>query len=208
LYFPFQIRRDEIRATQGYLAKMPRDVLALWPKTLSEIESNFDDTASTIAPPLARPQMLGTAYRDGDELASTRARVPFSVDPNLVDRGTRGHARTQNALAAWVRSIGAEPLSPNGEPQYDVAWATPEAFYIAEVKSITDRNEERQMRLGLGQVLRYAHLLRESSAAVVPVLMVEREPSDHSWHELCASLGVRLLWPSALNADAPRPRAD
>jgi hypothetical protein len=45
------------------------------------------------------------------------------------------------------------------EPQYDLAWLAGDTLYVAEVKSLTAANEERQLRLGLGQVLRYTHLL-------------------------------------------------
>jgi hypothetical protein len=86
--------------------------------------------------------------------------------------------------------------SPVGqEPQYDLSWETPDAIMVAEVKSLTARNEERQLRLGLGQVLRYRHLLSAAGTNVRPVLAVERKPRDHSWSELSKSLGVILCWP-------------
>ena len=136
---------------------------------------------------------LGHQYVQADEDAATSTREPFSIDPNLVDRGLRGHARTQNALAAFVG--GAVRTPTTDEPQYDLAWRESEVLYVAEVKSLTVANEERQLRLGLGQVLRYAHLLAERAINVQPVLAVERRPSDASWTELCNRLGVRLVWP-------------
>lgn len=198
LYFPFQIRSDEIRATQGYLAKFPRALLDLWPAAAKEL-TNVGAIATSDTN--AAGPTLGAAYRAADERASASARSPFSVDPNIVDRGTRGHARTQNALAAWVSSIGAEPLSPNGEPQFDLAWELDGLTYVAEVKSLTDRNEERQLRLGLGQVLRYRQVLEAINPdSVRAVLMVERSPKDASWLALCDSLRVSLLWPERLVA--------
>jgi len=65
---------------------------------------------------------------------------------------------------------------------------------VAEVKSLTAANEEKQLRLGLGQVLRYAHQL-DRQAGTVPVLVVERIPRDSSWERLCEKLGVVLVWP-------------
>jgi hypothetical protein len=62
------------------------------------------------------------------------------------------------------------------------------------VKSITDANEEKQLRLGLGQVLRYQNLLSKNGA-VHAVLAVERQPTDVTWLGLCDHLGVKLVWP-------------
>jgi hypothetical protein len=55
-------------------------------------------------------------------------------------------------------------------------------------------NEEKQLRLGLGQVLRYADQLSHTGT-VVPVLVAERRPTDCSWEQLCERLGVILAWP-------------
>jgi hypothetical protein len=65
---------------------------------------------------------------------------------------------------------------------------------VAEVKSITADNEEAQLRLGLGQVLRYRRRLSAlGHDRVVAVLVPERQPCDPSWRELCQDLGVVLL---------------
>ncbi|MGP7999753.1 MAG: hypothetical protein ACLPKI_20910 [Streptosporangiaceae bacterium] len=67
-------------------------------------------------------------------------------------------------------------------------------MFVAEVKSITDGNEEEQLRLGLGQVLRYRHhLTRLGHQYVVAVLVPERTPRDASWNSLCSDLGVMLV---------------
>jgi hypothetical protein len=42
---------------------------------------------------------------------------------------------------------------------FDLAWQIGRTLFVAQVKSLTLRNEEKQLRLGLGQVLRYADLL-------------------------------------------------
>ena len=56
-------------------------------------------------------------------------------------------------------------------------------------------NAERQLRLGLGQVLRYRQAMQATKSTVVAVLMVEQQPRDASWGNLCAALDVRLMWP-------------
>ena len=67
---------------------------------------------------------------------------------------------------------------------------------MAEVKSVTEENEDRQLRLGLGQVLYYGFLLDWSGVTdVLPVLAVERPPTNEYWVELCKEHGVILTWP-------------
>ncbi|MDA8264227.1 MAG: hypothetical protein M0T79_02545, partial [Actinomycetota bacterium] len=96
------------------------------------------------------------------------------MDPAIVERGLKGHRKTQNAVADWLAEHGTVPLSPKrDDPDWDVAWRINDVFYVAEVKSITVDNEERQLRLGLGQVLRYRH---EVGGNAVAVLIAEREP--------------------------------
>jgi hypothetical protein len=190
LYFPFEISdRRPIRPMQGYLFKLP---------------SGFRELFGVPPTPLPMPaimssshQGLGDDYRTADEILTIPRVDPFAVDPALVERGVRGHAVTQNALAGYVRSLGLEPRSPRpGEPNFDVAWQCGSRIFVAEVKSLTIRNEEKQLRLGLGQVLRYADQLRTDVRAV-PVLAVERCPTDSSWEQLCNNLGVMLVWPEA-----------
>jgi hypothetical protein len=67
--------------------------------------------------------------------------------------------------------------------------------FVAEVKSITPHNEEKQLRLGLGQVLRYSY---QFGTLAVPVLLAERRPQDPGWEKLCEHLGVILVWPEVL----------
>lgn len=55
-------------------------------------------------------------------------------------------------------------------------------------------NEERQLRLGQGQVLRYQFLMSRAGVSVTPVLMGERQPRDTTWVKPCGALGVVLLW--------------
>jgi hypothetical protein len=143
----------------------------------------------------------GVEYRAANENPTSAAPEPFDIDPNERDRATRAHAVTQNALAEAVRARGREPLSPRGEPNYDLAWEeTDGAVIVAEIKSITARNEERQLRLGLGQILRYCDLVEAGGRKARGVLVTSSEPSDERWVSLCGQLGVGLIWPPDLDA--------
>ena len=110
---------------------------------------------------------------------------------------------TQNRLARFLIDRGIEPRSGDSALQFDLAWRAGGRTCVAEVKSLPATSEEQQLRLGLGQVLRYAHALsgRGQEKEVHPVLMVERRPSDLAWAEVCAGVGVVLVWPERLEAE-------
>lgn len=99
-----------------------------------------------------------------------------------------------------MRVLGHTPTRPKaGNPLWDLLWETESCVWVAEVKSITDKNEERQLRLGLGQLLRYRHRLITSAVAARAVLMIERARMDSEWNTLCADLDVVLVWPAVLD---------
>jgi len=193
LYFPFSFYRGtEPRPQQPYVNKLPAEFVALFPTLAAAIGPPSPD-AEGLSP--RTTQSLGTAYREARVSPLPRERQPFTVDPALVERALKGHSDMQNALAEVLRQAGIEPRSrlPR-EPNFDIAWETEGTVFVAEVKSITDDNEEEQLRLGLGQVLRYRHRLQcLGHDPVVAVLAPERAPRDSTWRDLCRELGVVLL---------------
>ena len=194
-------RRDLKKA--GYIAPSKTGI---WKLSAEGIEHAARSGAVESAPatPVPARVTIGTSYRQAEENHDSSQREPFEVDPNVIDRGNNEHSRTQNALAEFLTSHRLEPLSPKGSvPDYDLGWKMLDVVYVAEVKSITNTNEERQLRLGLGQVLRYRHQMAALGVKVCAVLVPEREPVDRSWHELCESLGVLLAWPGAFNRLIP-----
>lgn len=118
-------------------------------------------------------------------------------DPAVSERGLRGHVETEAGLANCLRRLGLEPRRPSakaGDPPFDVAWICSGILFVAEVKSTTRDNEEHQLRLGLGQLLRYRWQLgRQAPFPVKGILVPENDPSDPEWSALCESLGITLL---------------
>ena len=192
IYFPFFFYGgDQLRPMQPYLNKLPAALVAALPELA--VTAAAPATARTQAAS-ARPGSLGAPYRRVEARNLPDDREPFSVDPAVVERGLAGHVDSQNAVADALVAAGLEPRSPRAdEPSFDLAWEKDGAVYVAEVKSITDRNEERQLRLGLGQVLRYRWLLGQRHDVVRAALVVEREPRDASWRSLCDDIGVVLI---------------
>lgn len=198
LYPPFvDYGGRELRAFQGYLTKFPRTLMALAPNLVEVARVAVETQPRPTAPaPAADRSTLGADYREANPNARTARRQPFSVDPDLVDRALQAHARTQEALAAALHAAGKVPRSPvPGEPVFDLAWEDGGTVYVAEVKSLNGNNDEKQLRLALGQVLRYAHLLRGKGRPVRCFIATESKPKDESWFDLCRDLGVALIWP-------------
>ena len=98
---------------------------------------------------------LGREYVEADEHAEIKPNAPehTGLDPDLGGRGLRAHNVTQNLLAHAVSEAGHDPRRPKpDEPQFDLAWEAGDVTWVAEVKSVTSLNEERQLRTALGQV--------------------------------------------------------
>lgn len=104
----------------------------------------------------------------------------------------------QGQIADRISEAGLFPLSPSHpDAQFDVGWQDDAGrLHIVEVKTLTADNEDRQLRLGLGQILDYAKVIGEVAAA----LAVSAEPSraDH-WRSLGDDHGVLLVWPGRLH---------
>lgn len=212
-----QVRTETVEAarTSGEIAMQVRLGVRLGPETVIAAPTEhlveavvqrfkgapFAGQPAGVATPTTQPTG-GTAYvpPSREHAAESVTRV-FEVDPDVIDRGTTAHKDLQDALATALRKHGIEPLSPlPGDPKFDVAWRQDRVAFVAEVKSLTDANEERQLRLGLGQVLSYVHLLDWADVDDVRgVLAVERKPIAEYWTTLCPEHDVLLTWPASFD---------
>jgi hypothetical protein len=142
---------------------------------------------------------IGQTYRTADEHVLVAPAEERTEDPDTSQRGLRAHNRTQNLLAAAVKEAGFAPRSPkSGEPDFDVAWQDGDIVWVAEVKSTTTENEERQMRLAIGQVIRYRQKLSEEGRPARAMIATENAPLDESWIDLCGLEGIALVWPEVM----------
>lgn len=154
-------------------------------------------------PPPAPTRSRGKRYQTSAPASPQPGSRVFEVDPDLIDRGTQAHATTQNLLADRVRAAGLEPLEHGpADPWFDLAWIDDDGVVtIVEVKSRTDANEEKQLRLGLGQVLSYVYLLSwPEVTAIRPVLAIESRPARAYWVDLCQTNGVKMVWPDTFDS--------
>ena len=149
------------------------------------------------------PSKVGRAYSDANETPPDAEReAPPAKDPDSIGRGLAAHNRTQNHLANIIREIGWLARSPaSSEPQYDLAWLANDMLWVCEVKSLTRENEERQLRMATGQVIRYRQqLTAKGHEPCFAVICIEQQPSDLSWDELCEREGIILIWPEVAAA--------
>lgn len=153
-----------------------------------------------------RPESVpaGTDYVEAVPTPAAAAE-PFEVDPDRLDRATRAHAELQNWLAARLRALGLEPLSPAlpADPEFDLAWRREGVLCVCEVKTTSATNLDRQLRLGLGQVLHYAAALRERGEDVRAFLLTPDGPAtaDRVWPATLTAAGVARVWPGLLGQD-------
>lgn len=72
---------------------------------------------------------------------------------------------------------------------FDLGWRDQHgAIWIAEVKSLARTSESQQLRLGLGQVLDYRQAIATPEISIRAALVIEQEPSDIRWVEVCAAV--------------------
>lgn len=180
-----------------------RDVKLVWVRPNSDeqevveqsrIEGTGLDGFQQGGRPYVEPSRAG---EDGVESAD-RAFIPWNADE--IDRGTRAHKDLEVELAELVRESGLLPLSPcGGDEPFDVAWVADGVLHVCEVKSLTQANQELQLRLGLGQLLGYLYRTKTEHWQGVEgkrgVLAVEGPPKHLDWVDICAEHGVTLTWP-------------
>ena len=211
LYFPFELGSRETRPMQGYLFKLPLEFVELFPE-LASVPRFEGATALAPAPEPEvgnPPAPVGVGERPtfvpkNEDVRSREAR-PWSRDPSEVDRALSSHARIERLVAEAAVAEGwtARAYGP-GDPVFDLLLERHDGsppVVVVEVKSTTAANEEKQLRLALGQVLRYRQLLQVAGSAVVGFVAIEGPPRDASWSELCAAAGVRLVWPATVRAE-------
>lgn len=167
--------------------------------SFEEIPPEIAYRAAAVFPTVPSTEVLGVPYMTPPAPGPVAASQPFDIDPNAVDRGLLAHHDTVEALAAWVRLKGWQPLLPaRGEPLYDLAWISDDVINVAEIKSTTVDNREMQLRLGLGQVIRYRQQLSGRTKKVRAWLVAENDVPDTTWASTCRDVGVQLTWPSVL----------
>jgi hypothetical protein len=130
--------------------------------------------------------------------------APGEIDPDKIGDGYERHNKTQNLLASYLSERKCTVLSPGpADPKFDLFWVGKNGSYVCEVKSITDENEESQLRKAIGQVLRYQSQLRANGKECIPVVVTDREVSDRTWLSVFNENGMTLSCSPIFNGIDP-----
>lgn len=183
----------------AFVASEPRwtdgTSLVLELRRLGPTSSRVEHVTLTNGDPEEDEHLRFAPYEEADlALCANDGPWPFEVDPDLVDRALREHSRVQNETARWLESLGLVPMSPSVDsPAFDIAWVVGRELFVAEVKTVNEANEQRQFRLGLGQVLDYAQELDAR-----PVLVLSARPRNSRLLAVASRAGVLVVWPELL----------
>jgi hypothetical protein len=147
------------------------------------------------------PNRVGETYRPARENSGVAQADPFERDPQQLERALNAHGVLQNAIAGWAEGHGFRAMSPVGtDPQFDIAYRLPdETLVLVEVKSATTANFEGQLRIGLGQLLRYGEIMRNRGERVSLAIAAELEIVDDDWLSLFRRLEVSVVAAQSLD---------
>lgn len=122
---------------------------------------------------------------------------------DALDRATRAHAETQNALAAFVQERSLPVVKPRHgvDPAFDVGWRCAQGLVVVEVKTVTPQNRRQQVRLGLGQVLDYRWKVSESYDESVFGVLATNVPIEDDEAAFCAAVGITTASPATFAVD-------
>jgi hypothetical protein len=122
---------------------------------------------------------------------------------DALDRATRAHAETQNALAVFVHDHGLTTVTPRLgiDPAFDVGWHCDLGLVVAEVKTVTPQNRRQQVRLGLGQVLDYRWNVAQSRDVRVFGVLATNAPIADDEAAFCTVVGVTTTSPRGFASD-------
>lgn len=147
------------------------------------------------------PDPFGGPFRPLPGRGPVNPPLELRIDLDALEKGTQRHEATRTALADFIAANGGEPREPGKAAQFDLGWRDRDGtIWIAEVKSLARTSEAQQLRLGLGQVLDYRQAIATPEIPIRAALVIEQEPSDLRWVEVCAAVGVVLAWPERFAA--------
>ncbi|MFF3715548.1 BRCT domain-containing protein [Streptomyces prasinus] len=167
-----------------------------FPARCLELRASSRGGTPAVVPPHPTYDILGAPLQVQKRGLSTAQEL--KVDLSSLDKGTAAHERTVGLLIQHLAHRGhkAHTFARNS-PRFDAGWAVGKEIFVAEVKSLTGTSQDQQIRLGVGQVLDYAHQLRARSGtgpSIRPVLVLERKPADDRWNTLTQAVGIQLTW--------------
>jgi hypothetical protein len=153
---PFQRYRGQLRASQGYLTKMPREFVQRWPElstgadALTGLEDRLARAAEVLPPPSVQPNDTDGApgfkpKSDAEYVALIQA---------TVQRRSRKHERLVREVGEWLQAHGHRVSAPHPK-DLQIAGTPPT---IVEAKIVGERPSMFAVREATAQLLMYRYL--------------------------------------------------
>jgi hypothetical protein len=155
LRLPFQLYPKEIRATQGYLVKMPIDFVNHWPALTVAAErlSSSSENLSFFTD-FNNPDFSSTKLNSGFCPKSDSDYVAF------IQGGTQQRSRSHETLVRrvgeYLRKLGASVITPH---PIDLQMLAPYSV-IFEMKIVDKRSPGLLIREAVGQLFEYRYFLK------------------------------------------------
>ena len=109
------------------------------------------------------------------------------------------HKEMESDLANLLISAHIEPKQISSGPNVDLCWETKKGFNILEVKSINNKNEDHQLRIGIGQLAEYIKRFEILDKKIDRCfLCLTKEPKRDIWKDVVKKIGAVLITPKNL----------
>lgn len=185
LRLPFQLRNDGLRAGQGYLFKIPADLIERWTQ-LRELADALDDRAETLTTAAPVEQLPPNGPLSGFRLKSDADYTAF-ISASVQHR-TRTHEKLLRLAGEWLERHGFTVT--NRHPK-DLEIISPVSV-IVEAKVTRQRDPIFAAREAVGQLHEYRYFMGPRDAALA--ILIDSEPPSSLLTYMEGHLHVAVLW--------------
>ncbi len=182
---PLQVRKDGLRAGQGYLFKMPADFVERW-QPLRELADILDERSEELSGRVSAD--LSVLQHTASEFHPKSDAEYTAVISATVQHRSRTHEKLVRLAGQWLQARGV--LIANRHPK-DLEIISPVSV-IVEAKIVGPRDPSFALREALGQLHEYKYFIGPRTAELAVLLDAEpptaliRYSEDH--------LQVAVLW--------------
>lgn len=185
LRLPFQLRKDGLRAGQGYLFKMPADFVERW-TVLRDLADALDERAEELSDRASVDQSVPTDAIRGFHPKSEADYT--AVISATIQHRTRTHEKLLRVAGEWLEAHGVVVANPHPK---DLEIIAPVPI-IVEAKVVRQRDPLFVAREAVGQLHEYRYFIGPRNAALA--LLLDIEPPAVLINYMEDHLHVAMLW--------------
>jgi hypothetical protein len=181
---PFQLYPGQLRASQGYLTKMPLEFVNRWPALRATVDALAvaQERVSAVVRVVPPAILLGGEFRPKSD-ASYVAFVRGGMQ-----RRTRLHEALVRDAGLFLLKGGARVSSPH---PMDLMLESPR-MVILEAKIVGERNAGFAVRDAIGQLFEYRHFLGPRDAELG--ILLDQAPDREVVSFVEDGVGLLILW--------------